>query len=346
VKRSLTRLARSRLLWPIAILVVLLVVNEILEPNFFALRIEDGHLFGSTIDILRNGAPTILVSLGMTLVVATRGIDLSVGAIVAISGAVACTVIASSGSPGSPATVLIAVGIALLVSLVLGAWNGFLVAVLGIQPIVATLVLLTGGRGVAMLITQGQIVTVNNPAYTVIGGGYWLLLPASILIASAFFAGTAVLTRKTALGLFIETVGINPGASRLAGIRSRRIVWMVYIFSGVCAGTAGIMISSSVTAADANTAGLWIELDAILAVVIGGTSIGGGRYSLTGSLFGALIIETMTTTVYTLGISPEFTLVVKAGVVTIVCLAQSAAFRSRMRHLFGRGKSGALEVTR
>jgi galactofuranose transport system permease protein len=315
---------------------LLLIVNEIIEPSFFAARIEDGHLFGSTIDILRNGAPTILVSLGMTLVVATRGIDLSVGAIVAISGAVACTVIASSGSPASPVTVLIAVATAILVSLVLGAWNGFLIAVLGIQPIVATLILLTGGRGVAMLITQGQIVTVNSPAYTVIGGGYWLFFPASILIASAFFAGTAVLTRKTALGLFIETVGI----------RSRRIVWMVYIFSGVCAGTAGIMISSSVTAADANTAGLWIELDAILAVVIGGTGIGGGRYSLTGSLFGALIIETMTTTVYTLGISPEFTLVVKAVVVTIVCLAQSVAFRSRMRRLLGRGRSGALEATR
>ena len=330
------RILKSRLIWPAAILAALLIFNVILEPTFFNVRVEDGHLFGSLIDLLRDGAPTILVSLGMTLVVATRGIDLSVGAVVAIAGAVACTIIAGSPDPGSIGTLAIAVLVAIGTSLILGAWNGLLISVVGIQPIIATLILMTAGRGLAMLITQGQIVTVHSAPYKVIGGGYWFALPASIIIAGVMFAVAALLTRKSALGMLIESVGINPAASRLAGVRSRSIIWVVYIFSALCSGVAGLMISSSVTAADANTAGLWIELDAILAVVIGGTSLAGGRYSLTGTILGAFIIQTLTTTIYTLGAAPEITLVFKAAVVTIVCLAQSAAFRSKLKRLVRR----------
>jgi len=326
----LVDLTRGRLFWPIVTLAALLILNVIVAPGFFAIRIQDGHLFGSVIDILRNGAPTLLVALGMTLVIATRGIDLSVGAVVAISGALACTIIADSPDPGSVGTVLSAVGVSLLFSLVLGSWNGLLVAVLGIQPIIATLILMTAGRGIAMLITEGQIITVSSPPYKVIGAGFWFGLPVSIIIAGAMFAVAALLTRKTALGLLIESVGINPEASRLAGIRSRGIIWTVYLFSAVCAAIAGLMISSNVTAADANSAGLWIEMDAILAVVIGGTSLAGGRYSLTGTLIGAFVIQTLTTTVYTVGIAAEITLVFKALVVIAVCLLQSPVVQARM----------------
>jgi len=323
-------LTKGRLFWPVLTLAALLILNVIVAPGFFSIRIQDGHLFGSVIDILRNGAPTLLVALGMTLVIATRGIDLSVGAVVAISGALACTIIADSPDPGSVGTVLSAVGVSLLFSLVLGSWNGLLVAVLGIQPIIATLILMTAGRGIAMLITEGQIITVSSPPYKVIGAGFWFGLPVSIIIAGAMFAIAALLTRKTALGLLIESVGINPEASRLAGIRSRGIIWTVYLFSAVCAAIAGLMISSNVTAADANSAGLWIEMDAILAVVIGGTSLAGGRYSLTGTLIGAFVIQTLTTTVYTVGIAAEITLVFKALVVIAVCLLQSPVVQARM----------------
>ncbi|HXD60770.1 MAG TPA: ABC transporter permease [Lacisediminihabitans sp.] len=329
----MSAILRGRLVWPIVTLVALLVLNVIVEPSFFSIRLQDGHLFGSIIDILRNGAPTVLVALGMTLVIATRGIDLSVGAIVAICGALACSMIAASPHPGSVSTVMLAVGASLVLAIVLGLWNGLLVSVIGIQPIIATLILMTAGRGLAMLITQGQIITVTSAPYKVIGGGYWLSLPASILIAAVMFAITAVLTRKTALGVLIESVGINPQASRLAGVRSRSIIWTVYVFSAVCAGVAGLMISSNVTAADANNAGLWIELDAILAVVIGGTSLMGGRYSLMGTLIGAFIIQTLTTTVYTVGIPPEVTLVFKAIVVIAVCLLQSPAMQARIRNM-------------
>lgn len=320
-------LLRSPLLWPLLALAGLLLYNLLVTPAFFALRVQDGHLFGSVVDVLRNGAPTALIALAMTLVIATRGIDLSVGASVAISGAVACTWIAGSPDPTSPGTAVVAVLLAVGLCLVLGTFNGFLVAGLGIQPIIATLVLMTAGRGLAQLITDGQIVTVSNPFFSGVGGGFLLGLPIPVLVTAAAFAVVALVTRRTALGLLVESVGVNPTASRLAGIRARGIVWSVYVLAAVCAGVAGLMISSTVNAADANNAGLWIELDAILAVVIGGTLLTGGRYSITGTLVGALVLQTLTTTVYTTGIRPEVTLVFKALVIIAVCLLQSPKLR-------------------
>ena len=322
------RMRGSRLLWPVVALVALLLANAARNPGFLSVRLQDGHLYGSLVDILKNGAPTLLIALGMTLVIATRGIDLSVGAVAAIAGAVACTTIAGSSDPTSPAAALTGIGVALALCLVLGLWNGFLVSLLGIQPIIATLVLMTAGRGIAMLVTDGQIITVRNDFFREIGAGF-LLFPISILIALAALVAVALVTRRTALGLLIESVGINPEASRLAGLRSRTIIWTVYVFAAVCAGVAGLMISSNVSAADANNAGLWIEMDAILAVVIGGSSLAGGRYSLSGTLVGALIIQTLTTTVYSMGIAPEVTLVFKALVVIAVCLLQAPKMRAR-----------------
>ncbi|MEO6530420.1 MAG: ABC transporter permease [Specibacter sp.] len=312
-------------------LVALLLFNQVMSADFFSLRVQDGHLYGSLVDILRNGAPTVLIALGMTLVIASRGIDLSVGAVVAIAGAVSCTYIYNSADPGSLGTAIVAVLLAVGVGLIMGVWNGFLVSTIGIQPIIATLVLMTAGRGLAQLVTGGQIISVSNTHFKAIGAGYFLMLPISILITIAVFALTGFLTRKTALGTLIESVGINPEASRLAGINARTLTWVVYIFCALCAALAGLMISSNVTAADANNAGLYIEMDAILAVVIGGTSLAGGRFSLTGTVVGAFIIQTLTTTVYTVGIAPEITLVFKALVVIIVCLLQSPRMRALLK---------------
>jgi ribose/xylose/arabinose/galactoside ABC-type transport system permease subunit len=325
------RLTTSPLLWPALALIALLGLNVVLTPVFLTVRIEDGHLYGSLIDILRNGAPTMLVALGMTLVIASRGIDLSVGAVVAISGALACAHIASSAAPGSVATIVTAMSTALGVAVVLGLWNGMLVSIFGVQPIIATLVLMTAGRGIALLITEGQIVTVTSEPFKVLGAGYALGLPVAILTSLTVFAVVGLITRRSALGMLLESVGVNPAASRLAGVRYRTIVFAVYVFSALCAGIAGLMIASNISAADANNAGLWIEMDAILAVVIGGTSLLGGRFSLTGTILGALIIQTLTTTVYTAGITPETTLVFKAVVVIAVCLLQAPKFRRLLR---------------
>lgn len=322
-------MTRHRLFWPAAVLVAMLLGNVAFTPDFFAIRVEQGHLYGSLIDILQFGAPLILVALGMTLVISTGGIDLSVGSTVAISGALACEHIAASPNPGAVTTVFTAIGIALAVALVLGLVNGLLIAKFDVQPIIATLILMVAGRGIAQLITDGQIVTISSGPYKLIGGGYWLTVPFAIIVAGVLVALTALLTRRTALGLLIEAVGGNPVAGRLVGIRATGLLTLVYVFSALCAAAAGVMISSNVSSADGNNAGLWIELDAILAVVIGGTALTGGRFSLGGTVLGALIIQTLSTTVYTMGIPPETTLVFKAFVVIAVCLVQSPAFRAK-----------------
>ena len=339
----LTALLRHRLAWPLITLALLLIVNTVFNSSFLRIEWRDGHLYGSLIDILNRAAPLILVSLGMTLVVATRGIDISVGAVVAISAAVAAWMIGGSlvvqdgvATHVSRFPMSVAIVATLAVALACGAWNGLLVSVVGMQPIIATLVLMVAGRGVAQLITGGQIITVYYAPYFFIGNGYLLGLPFALYIAAAVFVALLWLTRRTALGLFIQAVGINPTAARVAGVQARRLVVGAYAFCGVCAGIAGLLISSNVKSADGNNAGQLLELDAILAVTLGGTALTGGRFSLMGSVIGALIIQTLTYAIYSLGVPPEINLVVKAVVVFAVMLLQSAEFRAEVRALVQR----------
>jgi simple sugar transport system permease protein len=312
------------LLRPIGALLVLLVLDAFLVPGFFRLEIKDGHLYGSLVDILNRAAPLMLAALGMTLVIATRGIDISVGAVVALSGTVAALLAKDSMAPA----LLAAVGVALLC----GLWNGVLVAGIKLQPIVATLILMVAGRGLAQLLTDGQIVTVYHAPYFFLGSGYLLGVPFALFVVAAVFLVTMLLVKKTALGLFIQAVGINPVAARLAGLRTATLIVFVYVFCSVCAGLAGLLITSNIKSADANNAGLALELDAILAVTLGGTSLAGGKFSLVGSMIGALIIQTLTYTIYSLGVPPEVNMVVKSIVVFIVCISQS----SELRHLVRR----------
>lgn len=317
------RILRHRLFWPAAALVTLIIVNIIANPGFARITVRDGQLYGALIDILRQSAPLMLVALGMTLVIATRGIDLSVGAIMAVSGAVALTIIDRAGSPGNVSTVLIAVTVAVLVALVLGVWNGFLVSVLGIQPIIATLVLMLAGRGVALLITGGFITTVTSAPLKFIASGYLFILPFAFFISVAAIIAVSLIERKTALGVLTEAVGINPEASRLAGVRSRGITWGAYIASGVLAGVAGVIYASNIMAADANAAGYLIELYAILAVVLGGTSLMGGKFSIAGTVIGVLTVQTLGSTILFFGVPSAQSPVVFAVVVVIVVLVQS-----------------------
>jgi simple sugar transport system permease protein len=329
---------RHRLAWPVLTLFLLLAINAAFNADFLRLEWRGGHLYGSLIDILNRAAPLMLVSLGMTLVIATRGIDISVGAVVAIAAALAAWMIGGSliVTDGvathvtrfpMPLAILAAVGVAMLC----GLWNGLLVARVGMQPIIATLILMVAGRGIAQLITGGQIITIYYAPFFFLGSGHWLGLPFSLFIVAVVFAGLYLAITRSALGLFIQAVGINPEAARVAGIQSRRIVVGVYAFCGACAGLAGLLISSNVKSADGNNAGQLIELDAILAVTLGGTALTGGRFSLVGSMIGALIIQTLTYAIYSLGVPPEINLVVKAVVVFVVMLLQSPEFRGAVR---------------
>jgi simple sugar transport system permease protein len=317
-----TSLLQHPLLRPVCALLVLLLLDAWLVPGFFRIELKDGHLYGAAVDILNRAAPLMLAALGMTLVIATRGIDISVGAVVALCGTVAAMLV--GGVPGTPGTSLgVALAAAIGTALLCGLWNGVLVAAIKLQPIVATLILMVAGRGLAQLLTDGQIVTVYDESFFFLGSGYLAGLPVSLFVVGAVFALTLLLMKKTALGLFIQAVGINPVAARLAGLRTATLVIFVYVFCSVCAGLAGLLVTSNIKSADANNAGLLLELDAILAVTLGGTSLAGGRFTLAGSMVGALIIQTLTYTIYSLGVPPEVNMVVKSIVVFVVCISQS-----------------------
>ena len=322
------RIVKHRIFWPVIALLALILLNTISRPTFVRITVQDGQLYGSLIEILRNSAPLMLVALGMTIVIATRGIDLSVGALMAVSGAVALTIIKSSPTPEAPGTLAAAIGAGVLVTLVLGVWNGFLVSVLGIQPIIATLVLMLAGRGVALLITGGFITTVTSAPYKFMSQGYVLGFPFAFLVSITAVVIVVLVQRRTALGMLTEAVGINPEASRLAGVRSRGIIWGAYAASGLLAGFAGILYSSNIMAADANAAGNLIELDAILAVVLGGTSLMGGKFTIAGTVIGVFTIQTLKSTIVFLGVPSPVSPVFMAAVVIIVVAVQSRLVRS------------------
>ncbi|GAA4841676.1 ABC transporter permease [Luteimicrobium xylanilyticum] len=328
-RRTFSRLAGHTLFWPVVALVVLLLACGVVSPGFLDVTVQDGHLFGQVVDILRQSATPLLLAIGMCLVIATGGIDLSVGAVMAISLAVSLTYIAESGSGTTVGTALTGLALGLVVALVIGAFNGFLVTVLGIQPFIATLILMIAGRGIAMLITKGQITTVTSPPFKAIGSGYVLGIPMPVVIAAGVFALVVLLVRGTALGMLLESIGINREASRLAGVKSRNITWFVYALCGLLAGLAGIVYGAPTMAADANNVGLMKELDAIMVVVLGGTKLEGGKFSLAGCVVGALILSTLERAVVIFHLPTQVTPLFKALILIIVCIAGSDRLRSR-----------------
>ena len=306
----------------------LLVFNAFATPGFFAIEFQNGQFYGRIIDILNRASILVILSMGMTFVIATGGIDISQGSVIAISGAICCSLIGGAGDGTANMPLLPACLIAVLVCALCGVWNGFLVSKLKIQPMVATLILLTAGRGIAMLITKGQNVTVYYEPFTYIGTTIpGSPLPTTIFIAALMVLFVVLIQKKTSVGLFVQAVGINANAARRTGLKVSSIIFMVYVFSGICAGIAGLMESSMIAAADPNNAGLNMEMDAILSVALGGTLLSGGKFYIGGSIIGAITIQTMTTTLYALGVSSEQLPVYKALVVILICLLQSEKFK-------------------
>ena len=190
---------------------------------------------------------------------------------------------------------------------------------------------MVAGRGLAQLVTEGSIVTFSDPLLIFIGTGSVLGLPTPVVIALSLMLCATLLVRRTALGLLIEAVGVNRSAARFAGIRASALLLLVYAFAGLCAAIAGLIVTGDIRGADANNAGLWLELDAILAVVIGGTSLLGGRFSIPMSVVGAMIIQAMNTGILISGFSPEFKLVVKSGVIILILILQSPISANLLR---------------
>ncbi len=317
--------------WGIVAILALLALNVIKDPTYLALSINpnNGNLVGNLIDILRQAAPIMMIAIGMSLVIATGGIDLSVGSLMAVAGAVSMEFLSAAGDSFGAA--LAAIGLALVVTGILGAVNGLLVAYVGLQPFIATLVLMLAGRGVAKVITGGQNTTASNDAFRWIANGFVIGIPVVFLLAVLIVIAVGWVVRRSALGLMIEAIGINPKASRMAGIKPKGLLLTAYIMSGILAGVAGIMSVGSVMTVDISRTGYQLELDAILAVVIGGASLAGGKFSLSGAFVGALLIATLDKTVLYLGVSSSATPAFKAIVIVVLCLLQSSRVRGWFR---------------
>ncbi len=326
------RFLHSPVIWPLAGIVLLLVIDLILKPSFLNLTVLDGHLYGLPIDVLNRGARVIILALGMTLVIATGGVDLSVGSVVAVAGAIAAVMIGA----GVTSLPLIVAG-SLAAGAAAGLVNGILIARLGVQPIVATLILMVAGRGIAQVLTDGQVLIIKHAGFNFLGNGFVLALPFTAVLAALLYVAAHFALRRTAAGLFIEAVGDNPEAARFAGLATARIKTLVYVASGLCAGLAGIMEAANIGAADAQRAGENLELDAIFAVVVGGTALTGGRFLLLGSFVGALLLQLLTTTMYNAGVPPAVAPVPKAILILAVCLLQSDRTRKWFRGLFPKG---------
>ena len=356
-KFDLSSLMRSKITWAVIAEILILLVCLIVRPDFFKISYQPstGMLYGSLIDIINRSAEITIIAVGMTLAIALGGTDLSVGALVAVSGAVALKLLRWNPSdplystPGNYSVYpfIVVILVPLLICTLMGLFNGVMIAKIGMQPIIATLILMVAGRGIAQIITNGKQFTTLYEPFRFIGQGSLLWLPTPIIISVIVVAAVALFTRKTAFGTFVEAVGINRSASRLSGINAKAVIMIVYALIGLLSGISGLIYSSRIMSNDSNNAGLNYEMDAILAVVIGGTSMSGGKFSLAGTIIGSIIIRTIVTFVYYFGIVSEATMFFKAVIIAVIIVLQSEQVRnwfSKRSKAKAMAKGGALNV--
>lgn len=336
--KSRESIFKSKIAWAVIAELLILLLCFIVKPGFFKIEYQPqtGMLYGSIIDILNRSAEITIIAMGMTLVIALGGTDLSVGALVAVAGAFALKLlrwdVTEYPTPGnySVQPFVLVLLVPLISCLAMGLFNGVLIAKFKMQPIIATLILMVAGRGIAQIATNGKQFTTGFAPFQVIGQGKLFALPMPLVISIVVVAAVALFTRRTAFGMFVESVGINRDASRVSGLRSDRIILIVYALTGLLAGIAGLIYSSRISSCDSNNAGLNFELDAILAVVIGGTNMSGGKFSLAGTVIGSLIIRTITTFVFFFGIGSDAIMAFKALIIAVVIVIQSEPVRKWM----------------
>ena len=297
-------------------LLLLIAFNAVVTPNFLSLQ---------TLNVnLTQVCAIVIVAVGMTFVIAAGGIDLSVGSLMAISGALAPMIFMSKIFQIDNAYLAAAVAIAVAICCagVLGLFNGWLVSRFNIQPIVATLVLFISGRGIAQVLTNGNLQTFHVAQFQWIGLGKIAGIPVQIVLMVILVAAATWALRRTIFGRSLLAVGGNERAAELAGLPVRAIKLTVYAISGLCAGLAGLVVIAINSASDANLVGLGMELDAIAAVAVGGTSLRGGEAKMIGTLLGALTIQLVRYTLLANGIPDAAALVVKAGIIVVAVWLQ------------------------
>lgn len=330
---------KHQLFFPLACFAIVLCVDSIIVKGFFNITLRNGILYGPIMSIFDRCSEIVILGVGMTLVVAASGgTDISVGSVLAFSGSVAVTMLGAGDVYKVP--YIVAFLCALGVGALCGAWNGFLVSKLRIQPMVATLILFTAGRGLAFLFTEGLMPNVYVPSYSYLGGYFpGVIFPTPMFVAITVVILTWLVLRFTSLGMQIQSVGINRKAARLVGINPSRIIFFCFMFCGLLAGLAGVISTSRLSMIDANNAGLYIELDAILAVAIGGTSLAGGRFSLLGTVIGGVTIQCLTTSLLAMGVQSTTMPVYKAIAVVIIVVIQSPELKRWSGKLFSKKNS-------
>jgi simple sugar transport system permease protein/ribose transport system permease protein len=310
-----------RFLGLVAALGALILLNVALTPNFLTLQ---------TLAInVSQVAPIVIVALGMTLVIATGGIDLSVGAVMAVAGALAPLIFLSDWGVANPGLGLVlSILVPLVVAAACGVFNGALISFLGVQPIIATLILFISGRGVAMVLTNGNLQTFTNPSFTWLGTGRVLGIPVQGWIALALAVVVALVVRRTIYGRYLLSVGGNERAAAFAGTPVARVKIATYVICSTLAGLAGLFVVAINSASDAARVGNLMELDAIAAAVVGGAALSGGRAPILGTLLGALFIQLVGYTLIANGVADEATLVVTAAIIVVAVYLQDSRRRT------------------
>ena len=325
---QIKKLFSSQLAIPLVALIVLVVFNLIRDPSFFSIVIKKNNfgntvLSGNLISILNGASELVILAIGMTLVTsATKGQDISIGAAAAIAGSVFVKVLRAGNI--NAGTIIIGLVLACIVAILFCLFNGTLIAKFNIQPMIASLILFTAGRPIAYWINGGATPNVESPLLTYIGGFIpHIAIPTPIIVVVIFILLINLLLKKTTLGLYIQAVGINERAAKLNGINP--VIWKlaVFVILGVCVTMAGSINVCRIGLINHETILLDIEMDAILAVAIGGNSLGGGKFKLSGSILGAYIIQALTTTLYSMKVSSTAVKAYKAVVIIIIVVAGS-----------------------
>lgn len=340
LETPLRKIFGHKLAIPLLVLTAVIVQNIISTPNFFDISIKNGLLSGYIPSIMDEAGELLIITLGMTLVIAVSGgVDLSVGPIMAIAASF-CGLLLNGSEYRTDVfqnPYILALFIGLLGGVLCGAFNGIMVSYLKIQPMIATLILFTAGRSIAKLITHGQTIYIMNPVYKYLGVQIpGVPIRTTILISLLFVILVTLLVKLTSLGLYVQSVGINGSAARLVGLNSNAVKFMAFVICGLLASVAGLVGSSGVGSVNSGELGMSIEMDAILAVALGGNSLSGGKFSIAGSVIGAYTIQAITTTLYAMNVRPDQLNVFKALIIVVIIVASSEIFKERIKRLIRR----------
>ena len=346
------KIFRRQIFIPIAALLILAIFNLIADPSFYKITLgynSAGNpvLPGYLITILDYGSELAILAIGMTLVTAASGgQDISVGAAIAISGSVILRVLCGTNSRPDTlqAPIIVAFLISCVVAMLFGAFNGALVAYFKIQPMVATLILYRAGRSIAAWINNNELPIVNDPSFAVFGGFIpGIPIPTPVFIAAACILVTVLVLKFTNLGLYTQAVGINESSSRLNGLNPAFIKFLTFVILGLCVAVAGLIKVSRLSSINYSVIAKDIEMDAILAVALGGNALGGGKFNMTASILGAFVIQFLTTTLYKFNVQSDALPAYKAVVVILLVVFSAPVVREKMGEFFKRMKAGTLK---